>query len=136
MKENVFALMVHDHPEHFRELEGMLKDLSVETWNIGHSNSAGEMTSRYKPDLVFIELNVWDRLHHQLASLARKADPALDIIVVGTRPDINRYVSSIEQGAAGYIAPPFTHDGLSIIVHSAAMVPHVHPVAMAQGASA
>lgn len=124
--------MVHDHPEHFKELEGMLKDLSVETWNIGDSNLAGEMTSRYKPDLVFIELSVWDRLHHQLAGLARKADRAVGIIVVGTKLDIERYVSSIEQGAVGYIAPPFTFGGLNMIVHSAAMDGHVHPEAMAQ----
>jgi DNA-binding NtrC family response regulator len=102
----------------------MLKDLSVETWNIEHSNSAGELTSQYKPDLVFIESTVWDRLHKQLGGLAKKADRALDIIVVGTRLDINLYVSSIERGAAGFIAPPFKYEGLSTIVHSAAMSAH------------
>ena len=104
--------------------------------NLNHTNSAIELTLRYKPDLVFIESSAWDGLHHQLVGLAGKAGLTPGIIVVGNRLDIDRYVSSIEQGAVGYIAPPFAYGGLSMIVHSAAIDGHVHPVAMAQAVPA
>jgi DNA-binding NtrC family response regulator len=128
MKPNVFALVVHDHLEQFKELEEMLKDLSVETWNIEHFNSAGDLALQYKPDLMFIESTVWDRLHLQLIGSVKQANRAPDIIVVGTKLDINLFVSSIERGAAGFIVPPFTYEGLSTMVHSATMSSREHQI--------
>jgi DNA-binding NtrC family response regulator len=132
MQDNIFALLVHDHTGPFKELEGMLEDMSVETWNVETCNSAGDLASQYKPNLMFIELPVWDRLNKQLAGLAKKTDQALNIVVVGTKVNIDLYASSLEQGAVGYIAAPFAPDRLNSIVRSAAMNAHTHRAAMAQ----
>jgi DNA-binding NtrC family response regulator len=121
MTDPLFALVIHDHDEALKELEGILKDLSVESWRITNCDSAESLIAQYKPSMIFIGLPVWERSHQQLVDLCRKADLALNIIVVGTMPDIELYVAAIERGAFSFIAPPFTHDGLNIIVHSAAI---------------
>lgn len=114
-------LIVGDNAESFRNLEGILKDLSVETWTIKTCDSAESWTAQHKPLLAFIASPVWDSSYPQLVALANKPDLAMNIIVVGTVADIEVYVSSIKRGAFSFIAPPFDHDGVNIIVHSAAM---------------
>jgi DNA-binding NtrC family response regulator len=121
MTNQLFALVIHDHEKPLKELKGILKDLSVETWSIDSCDSAEGLIAQYKPSMIFIDVPMWDKSHQQLVNLCRKSDLALNIIVVGEMPDIELYVASIERGAFSFIASPFSHDGLNPVVHSAAM---------------
>src|SRR5271157_4594107 len=121
MTDHLCAFLIHDHTKSFNELEGMLKDLSVETWTIETCDSAESLFVQHKPSLVFVDSSVWERECEQLAELVRKVHLVLNVIVVGTVTDIELYVSAIKRGAFSFIAPPFAHDGLNIIAHSAAI---------------
>ena len=134
MTDHLSAFLIHDQPESFQELEGILKDLSVETWSIKNCDSAESLFSHHNPSLVFVDLSVWERACEQLAVLERKA--TLNVIVVGTVADIELYVSSIQRGALSFIAPPFEHNGLSIIIHAAAIDVRERRKVMAQAAAA
>jgi len=134
MTDHLCTFLIHDHIEPFKELEGILKDMAVETWTIKTCDSAESLFSHHNPSLVFVDLSVWERECEQLAVLERKA--TLNVIVVGTVADIELYVSSIQRGAFSFIAPPFAHDGLSTIIHSAAMDVRERRKVMAQTAAA
>jgi DNA-binding NtrC family response regulator len=121
MTDQLCAFLIYEHTEPFKELEGILKNLSVETWSINTCDSAERLFAQHEPSLVFVEISVWERESERLAELAKKATLVLNVIVVGALTDINLYVSSIKRGAFSFIAPPFAHDGLNILVHSAAM---------------
>ncbi len=132
MTDHLCAFLIHDHTECFRELEGLLKDLSVETWTIKTCDSAERLFAQHKPSLVFVDSSVWEKECEQLAELVRKAHLVLNVIVVGTVTDIELYVSAIQRGAFSFIAPPFAPDGLNIIVHSAVMGVRVRVKVMTQ----
>ena len=121
MAGHLCALLIHNYPELFKELEGVLKDLSVKTWNTKTVASAENLIPQLNPILVFIESSLWDTSYPQHVDLARKPDLALNVIVVGTGIDIELYLSAIKRGAFSFIAPPFTHDELNVVVNSAVM---------------
>ncbi len=132
MRDYLRAFLIHDHPEAFKALEEILKDLCVEIWNIKTCDLVESLFAQHKPYLVFIELSAWEGSSAQLVALANQPDLATGIIVVGTLTDIDHYGSAVARGAFSYITPPFWHDGLNIIVHAAAMDARERRETMAQ----
>jgi DNA-binding NtrC family response regulator len=115
----IWAVAIHDHIEPCAELEGILRDLSVEVRAAKRCSEAWGLISKYQPSLVFVDLNVWRQSHNAIVNMAIEADQTFNIIVVGSLPDIEKYVSAIERGAFNYIAPPFSHDVLALVVQAA-----------------
>ncbi len=120
MDTPLFAISIHEHPEPCKALEAALGDLSVETYFVKGWAAARDLIAQYQPLLVFVELAIWNRSHAEIVHLAGVADPYFNIVVVGSVPDIEMYVSTIEQGAFEFIAPPFAYEALTRVVHSAA----------------
>jgi DNA-binding NtrC family response regulator len=121
MVDQLKAILISGDQENFRVLEGMLNDLSVQTWNANGCVSAATLVARYQPNLIFVDVALWDDGYEELVDLARQAELALNLIVVGTVTDIDIYISSIQRGAFSFVAPPFSHDSLGIIVRAAAI---------------
>jgi DNA-binding NtrC family response regulator len=119
MDTPLLAISIHEHPEPCKALEAALGDLSVETYFVKGLPAARDLIAQYQPLLVFVELAIWNRSHAEIVHLAGAADPYFNIVVVGSVPDIEMYVSAIEQGAFEFIAAPFAPETLTRVVQSA-----------------
>jgi DNA-binding NtrC family response regulator len=117
----ILAVSIHDHMEPCTELEGLLGDMSVETYSVKRWDEARDLIAQYQPLLVFVDLNIWRQSSEEMVSAAVAADQTFNIIVVGPQPDIEKYVSAIELGAFLFVAPPFARDVLAQSVYAAAL---------------
>ena len=124
MSQNLFAVLVHDHPEPFESLRRTLRDLSVETYSVATCKEAEELISHCKPHIVFTQSSLVDGSWVSVLNLAESAGVPLSVIVVGALPDTRHYLSVMERGAYDFVAPPFEHEALNFVVHSAAL--HAH----------
>ncbi len=124
METPLVAISIHEHPEPCKVLEAALGDLSVETYFVEGCPAARDLIAQYQPLLVFVDHAIWRRSHNEIVYMARAADQYFSIVVVGSTPDIEMYVSAIEQGAFEFIAPPFSLETLTRVVHSAALDAH------------
>jgi len=93
MGERLFALLVHDQSEAFRSLKLALKDLSVETYSVGTCGEAERLISQCAPQIIFTESSVADGSWVSIVNMAEAADVPLNVIVVGTVPDMRLYLS-------------------------------------------
>lgn len=121
MDNHLSALLIRELPEPFQALQGALSDLSVESYPARGCNEAASLVVRYQPPVVFADLPIWRQSHAEIVNMANAANRTFNIIVVGPLPDIEQYMSAIERGAFNFVAPPFSHDTLTLAVHSAAM---------------
>ncbi len=119
MFEQDCALLVHDLPQPFGMLEALLKDFPVAVWSIRSDGDALDLMARHNPALIFVDLPIWNRSSSSIIGLAWSADPAANVIVVGSRQDIEVYVATIERGAFNFVAPPFSREGLRSMVNHA-----------------
>jgi DNA-binding NtrC family response regulator len=120
MDSPLLAVIVYDHPEPFGALTSALNDLGVETYGVRTWDAAKVLIGQYRPLVVFVELTTWHRIREDIIATASEADQAFAAVVVGPLPDIELYVSTIEQGAFNFVAPPFSQEALSLALHSAA----------------
>ena len=120
MSENVFALLVHDHPEPFESLKRTLKELSVGSYSVKTCKEAGDLISYCKPQIIFTESAVTDGSWVSVINKAEEAEVPLNVIVVGAQLDPQLYMYLMERGAYDFVAPPFEHEPLNRVVRSAA----------------
>ncbi len=119
MADHECALLIHDLPEPLGLVASLLKELSVAVWSTNSGGEALDLMALYKPALIFVDFPVWTRSSSRIIGLAWSVDPAANVIVVGSKQDIELYVATIERGAFSFVAPPFSHDGLRSIVNAA-----------------
>lgn len=119
MEDSLLAVLVYEHHEPFGALGKTLTDLSVETYGVRTWEAARVLISQYQPMLVFVELSLWTKWREAILNTGQTAEARFNVIVVGSLPDIEQYVSTLEQGAFNFVTPPFSHETLSLAVHSA-----------------
>ncbi len=119
MGNRVAAVLLHDHVESFLELEGVLGDLAVEAYSAMNCSQTQALIVKHQPALVFVDLNIWRQFYTTLMGMAAHADQTFNVIVVGSMPEIEKYVTTIEQGAFSFVAPPFTHEVVGLVVQTA-----------------
>jgi DNA-binding NtrC family response regulator len=121
MDDHLLAVLIHERPEPFQALQGALGDLSVESHCAQTWSEARNIIAQYQPLLIFVDLSIWRKSHTDMVMMANAVRQVFNIVVVGMLPDIEKYISVVEQGAFSFVAPPFSHDTLTLIVHSAAV---------------
>jgi len=121
MDKPISTVLIHNRLEPCRELQGALGDLSLDTHSAKSCSEATDLVAQYRPLLVFVDLPIWNQSFPEIVNMEIAAEQAFTIIIVGSLPDIEEYVSAIEHGAFNFIAPPFGHDALTLVVHAAAM---------------
>jgi DNA-binding NtrC family response regulator len=121
MNQHICALLIHDRKELFEPLRRTLADLAVETYSVATCQQAKHLISHWKPQIIFTEKSVADGSWMNVVNMAETADPPLTVIVVGTIPDTQLYLSTMERGAFDFVAPPFEHEPLKFVLRSAAL---------------
>jgi DNA-binding NtrC family response regulator len=115
------AILIHERPYLFDALKGVLCDISVESYSVDGWDEAKAIIAEYQPLVVFVDLFNWNRWQAEIVKMANAADHTFNVIVVGPLPDIELHASVREQGAFSFVAPPFSHEALTMAVHSAVM---------------
>ncbi len=136
MENPLRAVLVLELPETFEAMGAILSDLSVENYGAKTWNAAKILIGQYRPLLVFVDLPIWKKSHAEIIRMASVAHQFFNIVIVAPLPDIELYVSAVEQGAFGLVAPPFTHESLTLVVHPAVKDARERREALAHVASA
>ncbi len=136
MRDHLFALLIHNRPEPFESLRGVLKDLSIETYSVETCKEAKDLISQCKPHVVFTERALVDGSWVSILTMAEEADVPVSVIVVGALPSDQLHVSVTERGAFDFVAPPFECEPLNSVVRSAALAAHCRREASASRVSA
>jgi len=121
MDSQLVALEIHENYELGRALGPALAELPVESYSVESCNKATDVIAQHQPLLVFVDLSIWRLSRTEILEMQIAADQFFNVIVVGSAPDIETYVKTVEQGAFEYTAPPFFKETLNRLVQSAAM---------------
>ena len=105
-------------------MRAVLRDLSIETYSVSTCKEAEDLISECQPHVVFTESSMVDGSWVSILNMAEEANVPLSVIVVGALPDTRHYVSVMERGAFDFVAPPFEHEPLNLVVRSAALDAH------------
>lgn len=119
MDKPLVAVLVYEHPDPLRALSKTLMDLSVEYYGARTWDAATVLIGQYQPVMIFVEITIWSKTRDAIMRASESADHPFSTIVVGCVPDIELYVSTIEQGAFNFVAPPFSHDILTPVLQTA-----------------
>ncbi len=119
MDDPIRAVLIQDELDSLEPLAGVLGDLSVETHCANGFKEANRLIMRQQPQIVFVNQSQWCDFFEEIVQLANSADHAFNIIVVGPIPQVEWRASAIAHGAFEYVAPPFTHENLTQVVHLA-----------------
>jgi DNA-binding NtrC family response regulator len=119
MNNRLFALLLHDHSNTLESLRLALRDLSVETFSVETLEKARRLLPQTQPHLVFTDTSLPDGSWTDVINLAEKAGTPVNVIVVGGSNDMKLYISALERGAFDFVLPPFEHEPLDYVVHSA-----------------
>jgi DNA-binding NtrC family response regulator len=121
MEDPICAVMIQDEFESLVPLAGVLGDLSLETHCANGFKEARRLITRHQPHMVFVNQSQWCDYFEEIVWLANSVDHVFNIIVVGPIPQVEWRASAIAHGAFDYVAPPFTHEILTGVVHSAVL---------------
>jgi DNA-binding NtrC family response regulator len=121
MSEHIFALLIHEEARIFESLRKALRDLGVNTYSVATCQDARDLITQCQPQIVFTERRVSDGTWQTILRMADAAAVPLSLIVVAPHPDTRFYLSVMEEGAFDFVAPPFEHESLKFVVHSAEM---------------
>jgi DNA-binding NtrC family response regulator len=121
MEDPIRAVLIQDEFDSLGSLPRVLANLSVETHCANGFKEAKRLIVKHQPHLVFANQSQWCDYFEEIVCLASSADHVFDIIVVGPMPQVEWRASAIDHGAFEYVAPPFTHESLTGVVHSAVL---------------
>jgi FixJ family two-component response regulator len=108
----------------------------VETYGARTWSAAKILIGQYRPLLVFVDLPIWRKSYTDIVNTANESDQFFNIVVAGSLPDIQLYVSAIERGAFSFVSAPFSHEELTRVVHSATRDARERRESLAQTAQA
>jgi DNA-binding NtrC family response regulator len=120
VRDHLFALLIHNHPEVFQSLNQTLWNLSVETYSVATCKEAEELVPQFKPHMIFGDVSERDGSWTYILNLADGGDVPLNIVVVGHVPDGHEYLSAMDRGPYDFVAPPFDLALLDFVVRVAA----------------
>ena len=119
MERPLFALLVHDRRQSLESSNLALKHISVETFSVRTCEDLQRLVPQTQPHLIFTDTFLPDGTWVDVINLAEKAAAPINVIVVGTNPDVRLCLSVLERGAFDFILPPFEPAGLNSVVRSA-----------------
>lgn len=121
MKEEISALLVHNHAEPLDMLESVLRAHSINTCRACSCQEASLELARANPvHLVFADTTLPDGTWRDVVGLAEKASVPVDVIVVARLVDVRLYIEVIESGAFDFMIPPFAACDVAHVIRCAA----------------
>ncbi len=108
MIEMPLALLITDRPASVFGLRSLLESLGFAVYAAANLSEAALLfVSTPPPHLVFTDTDLTDGTWEEVLSLARKCEPAINVIVISRTVDVSLYIQVLESGAYDFIVPPF-----------------------------
>lgn len=108
------ALLIEDDPVTRWIVRTSLKD-ECNLMTASTASSACLLYSKFKPDIVFLDIGLPDKSGLDVLSWILRHDPGAKIVMFSSQDSLDMMTTSIEAGAVGFIAKPFTRE--HIIAH-------------------
>lgn len=120
MGESIHAVLVHNHSERFNSLKAALDGLGITTHRARTCKEASFLlkNSSYA-ELVFTDTALPDGTWLDILKLAERSSDYLPVIVMSREANVDLYLNALDEGAFGFITPPFLAAGLAHIIRSA-----------------
>ena len=118
-QKKLFAILVSDGNDSFRELKLLLQGQGIE---IGSARTCAELSrllDQTHPELVFTATRLSDGTWTDILGMAEKSAVPTDVIVVGKCKDTGLYLNTMDRGASDFILPPFETDAMVHVVRVA-----------------
>jgi DNA-binding NtrC family response regulator len=120
MDDSIFVLLVCNDPGPSKSLKESLKNLKVPIHCVRSCIEAWQVIRRNPPQIVFTGTALPDGTWLDVIGLAGKASIPPNVVVVGSKYDLNLYLHSLARGAFDFLFPPFVDASLDFVVQSAA----------------
>jgi DNA-binding NtrC family response regulator len=121
MKEDMSALLVHDHADHLFPVKQVLRTQQIKVIEARTcKDAAAEIGSAHPPHLVFTDTSLPDGTCLDVIRLARQASLPVNVIVASRIADLRLYIEAMEHGAFDFIAASCLISDLAYILHHAA----------------
>ena len=136
MKDGSLTLLVHDKTEPLEPLRGALRSLAVDTFNVHDLERAKELGSSGQPQLILVDTSLPEETWVSVLNLVERADFPVNIIVMGTHANLERYVGAMGRGAFSLVVPPFVLEPMGYVIRSNMWGEHARVEVMAHAALA
>ncbi len=77
-----------------------------------NARSACAMVQSYRPDVVFLDIDLPDRDGRSVLEWIVAADPGVCVVMFSSNGDLDNVAGTLESGARGFIAKPFLRESL------------------------
>ncbi len=77
-----------------------------------NARSACAMIQSYRPDVVFLDIDLPDRDGRSVLEWIVTADPGACVVMFSSNGDLDNVAGTLESGARGFIAKPFLRESL------------------------
>lgn len=111
------VLVVEDDPVIRWAIRSILKDECLLA-TAQDFNSALAVYQTYKPDIVFLDINLPGKSGRDVMKHVLECDPGAYIVICSSHDNIENIVEFLENGAKGFIAKPFRKEKMLQYIHS------------------
>ncbi len=121
MKDHSYTLLVHDNTEPLEPLKAVLRELAADTFHVHNLEMAKVLRSGAQPQVIIVETELPEETWAGVFTLVERADVPLNVIVMGTRSNVERYLSAMGRGPFNLVVPPFVLESLGYVIRSKAL---------------
>ena len=119
MKHNAFALVAHERPEPCESLKPVLRRFGVDTFSVHSCADAFRLLGQTHPHLIFTDTQLPDGSWIDLVNIVEDAAIPTCVVLVGSAKDPEMIQAAPQNGAFGFISPPFDDESVSRLVTQA-----------------
>lgn len=110
------VLLVEDDPVTRWMVRNALKNECLFA-SAGTASAAFSVFSSWRPDLVFLDINLPDKNGHEVLDWIMRNDPGARVVMFSSAGDIDNISAALEDGASGFVAKPFQREKLLHYIH-------------------
>jgi two-component system chemotaxis response regulator CheY len=105
------VLLVEDDPVSRWLVRSTLKNL-CQFASAPSANKAFSMYASFKPDIVFLDINLPDNNGYNVLEWIMRNDPGACVVMLSSQDQLDNVAMALQDGAAGFISKPFLKDNL------------------------
>ncbi|MFZ4125339.1 MAG: response regulator [Rickettsiales bacterium] len=110
-RTNIEMMVIEDDAFSRRLVEKVMKNVGTLT-SLASAELAFDTYTRVAPDILFLDINLPDVTGHDLLEQIMRLDPHAYVVMLSGNADRSNITTSMQRGAKGFIAKPFTTEKL------------------------
>ncbi len=134
MRDRTFTLLIHDNTEPPEPLKAALQDVAADTFNVHSLEVAKVLHSGAQPQVILVDTGLPEEAWAGVLTLLERADVPLNVLVMGTRTNLERYLTAMGRGSFNLVVPPFVLESLGYVIRPNALEERFRPDAPARAA--